>query len=86
MRRGILEQDKSIIISLLYVDLVLYEPTYACLVHCVSRIAKGSVVCIDELNFENFPGETQAVYDFFRLPEMRIERVPFVPNIGVIRL
>lgn len=82
----LLQEDRSITIALLYLDLDLYEPTRACIEACLPRMPKGSVICIDEINFETFPGETQAVYDCLDLRTVTMERVPWVPNIAVIRL
>jgi len=82
----ILEVDKSILISILYLDLDLYKPTKAVLEACLPRMCKGSLICIDELCYEDWPGETQALFDTLNLNELTIERSPIVPNIGVIRL
>jgi len=79
-------EDKSILIAMLYLDLDLYEPTRFCIEACISRMPKGSVICIDELCYEDWPGETAAVIDQLGVRNLSIERSPIVPNIGVIRL
>jgi len=84
---ALLAEDKSIIISLLYLDVDLYAPTKEAIDVCISRMPKGSVICIDELCYEDWPGETQAVIDCFKnLNSITIERSPFVPNIATIRI
>jgi len=58
-----LEENKHIIISLLYLDLDIYEPTKTALIHFLPRMAKGSIIAFDELNWKSFPGETIAVLE-----------------------
>jgi hypothetical protein len=58
-----IDENKHIIIALLYLDLDLYEPTKTSLKHFISRMAKGSVIAFDELNYKMFPGETIAVIE-----------------------
>lgn len=82
----VLAEDKSLLIALLYLDLDLYKPTKDAIEACLPRMCKGSVICIDELCYEDWPGETQAVYDVFEMNKLTVERSPIVPNIGLIRL
>jgi len=58
-----LEDNKHVIISLLYLDLDIYEPTKTALIHFLPRMAKGSIIAFDELNWKSFPGETIAVLE-----------------------
>ena len=58
-----LENNKHIIVSLLYLDLDVYEPTKVALKHLLPKMAKGSIIAFDELNFKSFPGETIAVLE-----------------------
>jgi hypothetical protein len=58
-----LEENKHIIVSLLYLDLDIYEPTKTCLKYLLSKMAKGSIIAFDELNWKSFPGETIAVLE-----------------------
>ncbi len=83
----VLDEDKSIMISLLSLDLDLYEPTKAVIEACLPRMSKGSVICFDELCYEDWPGETNAMLDsFININSVTIERLPHVPNICVIRI
>jgi len=83
----LLESDQSLQISILYLDLDLYEPTRFALEQCLPRMMKGSVVCIDELCYPDWPGETRALRDVLDLRVVQsVERSPIVPNIAVIRL
>jgi hypothetical protein len=55
--------NKHILISLLYLDMDLYEPTKVALQNFLPRMAKGSIIAFDELNHKKFPGETLAMLE-----------------------
>jgi hypothetical protein len=55
-----LDNNKHVLVSLLYLDLDIYEPTKTALKYFLPRMAKGSIVAFDELNWKSFPGETIA--------------------------
>lgn len=55
-----LDNNKHVLVSLLYFDLDIYEPTKTALKYFLPRMAKGSIVAFDELNYKSFPGETIA--------------------------
>jgi len=75
-------EDKSILISLLYLDVDLYEPTKKAIELCLPRMPKGSLICIDELCYEDWPGETEALIDLFNINNLRLKRSSIVPNIA----
>lgn len=58
-----LDKNKHILVSLLYLDLDLYEPTKTALKYLLPRMAKGSIIAFDELNWKQFPGETIAALE-----------------------
>ena len=72
-----LETHPHLIVSLLYVDLDLYEPTRAALEQLVPRMPKGSIIAFDQLNSSAWPGETSSVLQRLGIRNLRIERVPF---------
>ncbi|MCI0437543.1 MAG: TylF/MycF family methyltransferase [Chloroflexi bacterium] len=72
-----LEKHKHMIVSLLYLDMDIYEPTRVALEHFLPRIPKGGVVAFDELNSETWPGETVAVLEAVGISRLRIQRFPF---------
>ena len=57
------EENKHIIIALLYLDLDLYEPTKQAIKYFLPKMAKGSIIAFDELNNVKFPGETVAMFE-----------------------
>lgn len=58
-----LEQNKHIIVALLYLDLDIYQPTKTSLKYFVPKMAKGSIIAFDEPNYKSFPGETIAALE-----------------------
>lgn len=72
-----LESNPHLVVSLLYLDLDLYEPTKKALEVFLPRMPKGAVIAFDELNAKIFPGETIAVMEQIGIRNLRIERFPF---------
>lgn len=72
-----LRANPHLVVSLLYLDVDLYEPTKVALETFVPRMPKGAIIVFDELNAKMFPGETLAVDEVLGLKNLRIERFPF---------
>ncbi len=70
------------LVSLLFLDFDLYEPTKAALETFVPRMPKGAVIAFDELDNPLWPGETLAMLEYTRERPIKIERLPFDPYIG----
>ncbi len=77
-----ISDNPHVLISLLYLDFDLYEPTKVALEEFVPRMPKGSVIAFDELDNPLWPGETQAMLEFCDENKLRIQRLPFDPYIG----
>lgn len=60
----LLKTRQELSFSLVYCDLDLYEPTRDVLNQLHSRLSRGGMFVLDEWNYENYPGETQAVREF----------------------
>ena len=43
---------------------------------------KGSIIAFDELDNPLWPGETQAMFEFFENKKLAIKRLEFDPYIG----
>jgi hypothetical protein len=76
------EEHGHLLLSLLYLDFDLYEPTAAALSHLYPRVVGGGVVAFDELNCAEFPGETQALLEVLSAGKVRLRRFPFDPYIS----
>jgi hypothetical protein len=72
-----LKENPQLIVSLLYLDFDIYEPTLTALKHFVPRMPKGAVIAFDELNLKDWRGESIAVLEALNLREYRIERCSF---------
>lgn len=76
------EAHPHLLVSLLFLDFDLYEPTKVALEQFVPRMPKGSVIAFDELDNPLWPGETLAMLEVCGAKNLRIERLEFDPYIG----
>jgi hypothetical protein len=76
------DDNPHLLISLLYMDFDLYEPTKVALGHFLPRMPKGAVLAFDELDNPLWPGETLAMLEAHAKRPLRIERLEFDPYIG----
>lgn len=74
------EKNSERITALAYFDMALYEPTKVCLQHVLKTCVKGSVIVFDELNREEYPGETLALKELVDLNKVRIEKSTILPD------
>ena len=81
-----LEYNKHVLVSLLYLDFDVFEPTKIALQAFLPRIPKGGIIAFDEVNNKNWPGETVALLEALDLNRHKLECFPFEPNISFIRL
>ncbi len=72
-----LRRFPHLVVSLLWLDFDLYEPTAVALELLAPRIPKGGVIAFDELNHEMWPGETIAVIEKLGINNLRIQRFAF---------
>jgi len=78
--------NQHFLISLLYLDFDIYQPTLTALTHLLPRIPKGGIVAFDEVNNPDWPGETLALVETLELRRFRLECFPFEPNISFIQI
>ncbi len=69
-------------IRLLHLDCDLYEPTLVGLRELYPRVVTGGVVLLDEYGFEEFPGESRALEEYFGGKVPRLRKFPFYSNPG----
>jgi len=81
-----LAEHGHLVVSLLFLDLDLYEPTRTALEHVVPRMPKGAVIAFDELDNPIWPGETLAAVETIGLNRLEIKRFPWDPYIGFARI
>lgn len=77
-----IEEHPHLVVSLLFMDFDLYEPTRIALEHFLPRMPKGAIVAFDELDNPMWPGETLAMLESHAKRPLKLERLQFDPYIG----
>jgi hypothetical protein len=77
-----LRKHPHLLVSLLFVDCDLYEPTKAALEAFVPRMPKGAVLVFDELDNPLWPGETLGLLDAVGLRNLSLRRLEWDPYIA----
>lgn len=81
-----LKKNPHTIISLLYLDLDLFEPTKFAIKTFYPLMTKGSIIVFDELNFKNYPGETVALKKTLGLNNLKLNRFTIDPAISYVQI
>ena len=71
-----------LVVSLLFIDCDLYEPTAAALRHLLPRMPKGAVLAFDDLDNPLWPGETLALLEARGLKGLELRRLEWDPYIA----
>lgn len=79
-------ENPSVIVSLLYLDFDLYEPTRVALKIIMPRIVAGGIIVFDELNEARRQGETIALLETLDINKYKIKKFSEEPHISYIRL
>ena len=75
-------ENPHLVVSLLFLDFDLYEPTKVALDNFVPRMPKGSIIAFDELDNPLWPGETSAMIEYFKSNKLELKRLEFDPFIS----
>ena len=81
-----LKENPHTVISLLYLDFDIYEPTKEALELFLPRMSKGSIIAFDEVNNPDWPGETKALLESLNLNKYPLHQFPYEPNISYLIL
>ncbi len=83
-----IENNPHLIVSMLFMDFDIYEPTKVALEHFLPRMPKGAILAFDEINNPWWPGETLALLEHMgnSLNSLEIKRFAFDPSISYIQL
>jgi len=76
------KENPHLVVSLLFIDLDLYEPTKVALEHFLPRMPKGAVLAFDELDNPQWPGETLAALEKGGLGRLELRRLEWDPYIA----
>jgi hypothetical protein len=77
-----LDNNPDLIVSLLYLDFDLFEPTLQAIKAFLPRMPKGSVIAFDELNDPRWPGETEALLQSGLIRNREVNCFSFDPHIS----
>ena len=77
-----LAEHPHLLVSLLFLDLDLYEPTKAAIAAFVPRMPRGAVIAFDELDNPMWPGETLALLESVGVKNLALRRLEWDPYIG----
>lgn len=76
-----IKENPRTVVSLLYLDVDLYEPTKKMLEVFALRVVKGGIIAFDQINTQAFSGETLAVEKILGIRNLGIRRFPFGTSI-----
>lgn len=76
------KQNPGLRISLLHLDLDIYEPTLTALKCLYPLVVPGGVVLLDEYGMEGFPGESAAFDEYFGSKRPVLKKFPFISTPG----
>jgi hypothetical protein len=74
-----LDENPGTLISLLHLDMDLFEPTAEVLELAKPRLTQGSLVVLDELTAKFFPGEAEALMKVVGVENIALRRSIFQP-------
>jgi hypothetical protein len=75
-------EHSHLMVSLLFLDFDLYEPTKVAIENFLPRMPKGAIIAFDELDNPMWPGETLALLESIGMNKFSIRRFEWDPYIG----
>lgn len=78
--------NPHLMVSLLFLDADLYDPTKAAIDAFLPRMPKGAIIAFDELDNPQWPGETLALLDALGIGSLRMQRLEWDPYISFARI
>ncbi len=77
-----IQEHPHLVVSLLFLDLDLHEPTKVAIEHFLPRMPRGAVLAFDELDNPMWPGETLALLESIGINRLKLQRLEWDPYIG----
>ena len=77
-----INNNNSIRISLLHIDVDLFEPTKISLEYFFPKVVKGGIVILDD--YGAFPGANKAIEDYFEKSNYKIEQFHFSNSVSFL--
>lgn len=79
---GFVADNPHVVVSLLFMDVDLFEPTKTVLSTLVPRMPKGAVLVFDQLDNPIWPGETLALLDTLGINRLELKRFDWDPYMA----
>jgi hypothetical protein len=77
-----IKSHQHLVVSLLFLDFDIFEPTKVAIENFFPRMPKGAVIAFDELDNPLWPGEMSALLETTGISSLRMKRVEFDPYIS----
>lgn len=77
-----LVEHRHLVVSLLFLDFDLYEPTKVAIEQFLPRMPKGALIVFDELDNPVWPGETLALLGSLGINRLELRRLDWDPYIS----
>lgn len=71
-----------LVVSLLFLDCDLYEPTKTAIDHFLPRMPRGAVLALDELDNPRWPGEALGLLEAVGINHLKLQRFDWDPYIS----
>jgi hypothetical protein len=71
-----------LVVSLLFLDFDLFEPTKVAIETFLPRMPKGAIIAFDELDNPIWPGETMALVESIGFNRLKLQRLEWDPYIA----
>ena len=81
-----LKDNPETMVSLLYLDFLLYEPSKTALENFISRMPKKSIIAFNTLTDAKWPGTMHAVLDTLGINDKKFKRFSFNPYVQYLEL
>jgi hypothetical protein len=80
-----LEENEGLMISLLYFDLDLYEPTKFALELLWDRIPKGGIIVFDNAIMDTWSGEAIALHEILKIGQCKLVKIPYIKQFYLVK-
>ena len=75
-----IKKNPAVVVSLLYIDFLLYEPTKIALEYFVPRMPKGAIIAFNLINDTmHWQGTTRALLDSIGIQKLELKKFQFTP-------
>jgi hypothetical protein len=77
-----ISENQHLLVSLLFIDLDLYEPTKVAIENFLPRMPKGAIIAFDDLDNPMWPGEALGLLETVGIRKLQLRRLEWDPYIS----